>query len=453
MSASIRVDQLDEMLQKSWGAGVRSARIAAWWCLMEPERDRYFWDDMDYALQIASNYGIQPVPEVFNTPDWATAGGLSGVECVHSPLRNWPPADMNDWSDFMEDFVARYGVYGRDQVHHWEIWNEPDLWEFLYAPDDPENSHLVYAEMIKRARQAIDANDVGGRLMLGGMSDIVGPKYLDKLLDLTGPLDIRGDIDIVAIHAYSQHANKLDRMIGPVRGRDLDYELWVNELNTWGWDEHIQSGLLTELFDVMWSKDISRTFWFKSWTTDWGPGIFVNRDPLWEPGPFTPSAFYDTFKNQTFPHTLSAAPDIVHPNDNAMVDEAGFVWNRPDAGTFPIVGYKLQVDDSLFRGQPYFHTPEVDAWIPAVHLQFTPIQMANGADIAFAYRPKLVTTQVLVPAIEHSTYQPPLAMTPGLYRWRIAAVDSDGNVGPYTPPRVLIVAAGKERLFFPYLAQ
>ncbi len=34
-------------------------------------------------FQIASNYGVEPIPEVFYTPDWA-AGAPNDEECVNS---------------------------------------------------------------------------------------------------------------------------------------------------------------------------------------------------------------------------------------------------------------------------------------------------------------------------------------------------------------------------------
>ncbi len=452
LSTSIRVDQLDEILQKSWGAGVRSVRFAIWWCLTEPKRDQYSWEDIDYAFQIANNYGLIPVPEIYYTPDWAAVGYDTGQECVNlDNVRNLPPMDMSDWSDLMEDFVSRYGIFGKNQVHDWEIWNEPDLFQLLYVPYDPENANVtVYADLVKRAREQIDAHDPGGRLLLGGLSDIYGPRFLERLLALRGPLDIRQDADIVTFHIFSDHIAKLNRLTGALG--DEPYELWLTEYNSFGWPENISASSLGELFQYAWDQDITRVFWFKSWTTDWGPGIFSNRDPLWVPGPFVTNDFYNTYKNQAFPHNLPSAPAAEWPPAEALTpSQPFFAWQRPDAGSFLIVGYKLQVDDSLYQGQPYFHTPEIDAWVPATYLHFFPVQIASPSASITRIGPAPKPAAV-VPAIESVTYQATLPLATGRYFWRVAAVDSEGNVGPYTSPLILIATPGSERVFLPALS-
>lgn len=487
LNGSIRVDQLDEAIRKSWAAGVRSARIAAWWCFLEPERDLYVWTDLDYAFQIASNYGIIPVPEIFFTPDWAAIGGLTGKNCIHSTVKNYPPINMEDWSDFLREMIRRYGAYGKNQVHDWEIWNEPDLWEFLYVPHDPANANVTtYAELVKRARVEIDRYDIGGRLLLGGLSDIYGPDFLRRLMALRGPLDIRRDVDIVTFHAFSNHDDKISRLKAPIDG--MGYELWITELNTWGWSETVSPATFAVLWDKVHRYGITRSFWFKSWTTDWGPGIFSNRDPLWVPGPFNPSPLYETFRQQAFPHRLPSAPVPEWPPARSLQSpEARLVWHRPlENGTFPVVGYKVQLENTFYRGELYYHTPEVDAWVPATHLHFLPFQIHNRRIVPAAEAPTAAdltapftfvsplpeapepgdtasatdavaptaaepTAGAVVPPLDRSSYRLPASLPPGVYYWRVAAVDSQGNVGPYSAPRQILIGPGERRLFLPML--
>ncbi len=152
---------------------------------------------------------------------------------VSTVVRNVASKDMDDWSDFMAGFVGRYGAYGKDQVHAWEIWNEPDLWEFLYLPGTPEKTYKAYAEMVKRARVEIDTNDPGGLLLLGGISDINGPGFLGRVLDISGANSIREDIDVITMHAFSRHDFKISKITKVLSERDLEYDLWINELNHW----------------------------------------------------------------------------------------------------------------------------------------------------------------------------------------------------------------------------
>lgn len=448
LDGALRVDLLDDLVRKSWGAGVRSVRVSTWWCMVEPERDSYDWEALDDVFQIASNYGLSVIPEIYYTPDWAALGTDVAIQCVDKAYpRNLPPQNMDDWSDFMADMVNRYGIHGKDQVHEWEIWNEPDLWEFWYTPSDPVNDNVpMYSRLVQRAKEQIAANDVNGRLLLGGMSDINGPEFLQRLMALEGDLDVRDDVDIVTLHVFSDHIRKISSLKAALG--DNEFDLWVTELNYWGWTEDASPQMLSDLYALLAREGVTQSFWFKSWTTDWGPGIFLDQDPLWEPKPFTPSAFYHTFKQQTFPHALSGHPVVQEPAPNSLLaPRPEFVWERPDPGDFPIAGYKLQVDDSLYRGTPYFTSPELDAWVPAGELHFLPLQMIGGRGVAAPSGP--VSPQAPPPTTPLVHYQPQKNLSPGVYYWRVAAVDVRGNVGPYSPVRPLVISAGDERVFLP----
>ncbi len=450
LSKSIRIDQVDAIFQKMNSAGVRGARIATWWCMLEPERDLYNWQDVDHMFQIASNYGVEPIPEVFYTPDWA-AGAPNDDECVNSGVRNVAPKDMDDWSDFMADFVGRYGANGKGQVHAWEIWNEPDLWEFLYLPGTPEKTHKAYAEMVKRTRVEMDSNDPGGLLLLlGGLSDINGPSFLGRVLDISGSNSIREDIGVITMHTFSRHDFKITKALGE---RDLEYDLWINELNHWDWDEDVSAERLSDLFSTLADLDIARTFWFQATTTDWGPGLFEERTPYWGQDPFVTGQFFEVFKNQANLHIPSSKPVVTGPTDHGLVaGQPLFSWRRPAQGTLPIAGYKLQVDDTLYRGKPYFHTPEIDAWVPGALTQFLPMQQSGNSqhNSETGVATRSVPTQI--PSVEHRSYKLAQSLAAGIYYWRVAAVDTEGNVGPYTAARKLLVEAGKERFFLPLLA-
>ncbi len=445
LDGALRVDLLDDLMRKSRDAGVRSARVATWWCMVEPERDSYDWEALDDVFQIASNYGLAVVPEIYYTPDWAAVGHDVTDQCVSNKYpRNLPPQNMDDWSDFMADMVSRYGIYGKDQVHEWEIWNEPDLWEFWYTPSDPEHDNVpMFAQLVQRAKEQIIRHDVQGRLLLGGMSDINGPEFLLRLMALDGDLDVKDDVDIVTLHVFSDHLRKISALKAALG--DNRFDLWVTELNYWGWTEDASPQMLADLYDLLDSEGVMHSFWFKSWTTDWGPGIFLDQDPLWEPKPFRPSAFYDTFKQQSFPFALSGAPVVEAPAPNSLLSpRPKFSWERPEAGGFAIAGYKLQVDDSLYRGTPYFTSPELDVWVPAGELHFLPLQMMGGDNAAHL---EIGSAQAPPPTLSLVHYQPQQPLSPGVYYWRVAAVDVQGNVGPYSAVRTLVVGAGDERLF------
>ena len=453
LDTRIRTDLLDEMFQKAWAAGVRHVRISLWWCLTEPERDKYRWEDLDYVFQIASNYGLEITPQIYYTPDWAALGHDIDATCndyQHYP-RNLPPKNMDDWSDLMADLTARYGVAGKNQVHNWEIWNEPDLWEFWYTPPNPERDNVPkYAELIRRARVEIDQNDPGGRVLAGDVSDINGPEFLRRLMALRGEQDIRDDTDVITFHVFSDPHSKLGRLKAALGHNHFD--LWVTELNSSNWNERVPQEKLKELYDVLVQKEVSRSYWFQAATSDWGPGIFTRFKPIWERESFEPSPFYYTFQKQALFSRMSQAPILSAPPPAGLAGpHPVFSWQRPAEGDYPIVGYKLLVDDTLYRGQPHFTTPELDVWVPAAKLHFLPMQIfGNNTTTSSLQSAENTPAEIASFTAQTITYQSPTPLSPGRYYWRVAAVDAMGNVGPYSPINTLIITPGDERLYLPH---
>ncbi len=445
---AIRVDLMDEMFQKSWAAGVRSARIAVLWCLTEPERDRYQWEELDIAFQLARNYGMEIAPQVFYTPDWAALGRDIDASCFDYQIypRNLPPKNWQDWSDFMGALLRRYGPPGKNQVHQWEIWNEPDLFEFWYIPDDPWNANApMYAKLVQLAAREIDRYDPQGKVLVGSLSDIYGAKFLQRLLALRGDEDIRGEIDVLTFHVFDEPERKMNA-IHEALG-DNQFPLWVTETNARLWEETIPRDHVVRFFEALFNNGVSRTFWFKSWTSEWGPGIFTDEGPLWERTDFQPSPFYSTYQNIALRSPAPSSPQVQSPRPKDLVNpQPIFTWRPPSSSASPIAGYKLQVDNSLFRGKPYFHSPELDVWVPAGLTHFLPLQMVgNGSS------PSSPPSQLAPPAVSVVHYQPTFALSPGRYYWRVAAVDVEGNVGEYSDPQLIFVSAGQDRVYLPFL--
>jgi len=461
LDGALRIDQADEVFRKSWEAGVRSARLAAWWCFLEPERDQYAWGDMDIMLQLLSNYGIEPIPEILYTPYWARADSPEPhTSCIDNWEKNHQPDDLHDWDEFIREIVQRYGSSGKDQIRYWEIWNEPDLPEFLSSNSGGQDKTVcIYSELLNSASQEIRNLDPRARILLGGLSDINGPGFLDDLLDADCGFDVRGDFDILAFHAFTAHHLKLFFLMNVLEEHDAvdRYELWLNELNNirWGKDYERADEELEGLFDLIFDAGITRTFWFKSWTTkwqaDWTVGIFENHDPLWEPAPFIPSPFFDSYQNQAFPDLLADPPLLIEPTAGVITASAPiFSWARPTSGTYPIAGYKLQVDDSTYQGTPYFHAPEVDVWIPSSNIHFLPFQMSAGLNTN-ASGPTAASSPSTELTIANLSYQTRQSLAPGRYFWRVAAVDTEGNVGPYSETRIIYVESGSERSYLPMI--
>ena len=84
----------------------------------------------------------------------AAAGGTSDKS---------PPADPAAFARFAAQAARRYAPLG---VHHWEIWNEPNLAAFWMPRADP----AAYARLLVDAAAAIRAADPRAVVILGGLA-------------------------------------------------------------------------------------------------------------------------------------------------------------------------------------------------------------------------------------------------------------------------------------------
>jgi hypothetical protein len=110
------------------------------WSVVEPVEGQFVWHDAE--LRRAAEHGITTMGTIGTNnfwPAWADRGGLP---------------DLAKW----ETFVGKLASHYRPWVRHWEIWNEPH-----FSPD-------FYAQMLKRAADAIEASNPEARIVaMGGV--------------------------------------------------------------------------------------------------------------------------------------------------------------------------------------------------------------------------------------------------------------------------------------------
>jgi hypothetical protein len=127
------------------------------WELIEPERGQYDWTQLDIGLASASDRGVKVLLSVVTAPDWAREPGVDLTQ-------HGPPANMQDYANFIDAMVRRYP----GQIHAIEIWNEQNLdREWTSAKGlIPAN----YVEMLRISYQTIKAIDPGIVVISGALS-------------------------------------------------------------------------------------------------------------------------------------------------------------------------------------------------------------------------------------------------------------------------------------------
>ncbi|WP_169238770.1 O-antigen ligase family protein [Candidatus Roseilinea sp. NK_OTU-006] len=206
-------ETLDALLDDLARRGVRWVRQEFRWSEIEPKRGQFDWSASDRIFSAAARHGINILPVLWTTPPWARAPSASAQ---FPPIETAPPADLNDFAQFVRAFAERYDAGRLSQasasssdsqfaspIFAYQIWDEPNLsaaWG--NALIDP----TYYLQMLRAARRAIHEVNPNARIMLAGLAPTVeqsnvnlAPQtFLLKLYQLGG----HEAFDIAAAKAY-----------------------------------------------------------------------------------------------------------------------------------------------------------------------------------------------------------------------------------------------------------
>jgi len=192
----IHPNYLDFQLEELQRLGIKWARATSpagffRWSVVEPVDDQFVW--YDEQVQRAGRYGITTLGTLSTNnywPAWAA-----------DPVTGFMKLDK--WEEFVGQIVDHYKKLG---VHYWEIWNEPN---YTFPP-------AFYAQMMKRAADAIEANDPNAKIVgMGGaygdqfFRDVITqmelqyPNWNCKAPDPLNPdCSWKGHFDYLATHQY-----------------------------------------------------------------------------------------------------------------------------------------------------------------------------------------------------------------------------------------------------------
>jgi hypothetical protein len=197
---------------------VHYLRCAFSWNGIEPEQGQYRFAFWDMLVDEADRAGIELIPYVAYTPEWAARN--------KSDFWKQPPTNPQQFADLMNAVASRY----RGRIHSWELWNEPDLEEYW------QGTPAEFADLVKAGAEAVRTADPTAKIVLGGMSH--GPREFFRAL--VEQHDIANFVDIVALHAYpeSWHEERAEpvfhrsipEMERLVRSGRTAPTLWLNEM-------------------------------------------------------------------------------------------------------------------------------------------------------------------------------------------------------------------------------
>jgi polysaccharide biosynthesis protein PslG len=146
--------ELARSLDEYRAVGADWIRIDLNWSLIQRGGPTsYDWEPFDRIVSAARSRGLRVLAVVQYTPAWARPG---------TPDSSYPPADLSTYAAFCRAAAEHYAPMG---VHHWEIWNEPNIFFWKPQPDPAR-----YAAMLKLAYPAIKDADPSAFVVSAGLS-------------------------------------------------------------------------------------------------------------------------------------------------------------------------------------------------------------------------------------------------------------------------------------------
>lgn len=167
-----------------------------------------------------------------NTPAWATDGEpFSGV-----PRGLYLPVDDPDnlWAGYVRKVVEYYAPLG---VHHWIIWNEPEIEPGVYGHEF-NGSTGDYYQLLKVAYQVAKDHDPRAVIHLAGWSYWHDPNWLGQFLRVA-TADPEGKannyfFDVITLHIYFrvETVEELVEETWAIQKRyGIQKPIWINETN------------------------------------------------------------------------------------------------------------------------------------------------------------------------------------------------------------------------------
>jgi hypothetical protein len=189
---------LQARLNQYQAIGAKWARFQMIWSNVQSGGpDSYNWQPYDELISGLVARGIQPLVVIDTTPGWARP-----ADCQEQPT--CAPANPAQYAQFAAAAVARYHT----EVHHWEIWNEPN--NNVFWQPDPDVG--AYTALLKLTYAAIKGVDPDAEVITGGTAPEETTRAANGETVSISPVDFLagiyrdgggGSFDAVGAHPYT----------------------------------------------------------------------------------------------------------------------------------------------------------------------------------------------------------------------------------------------------------
>lgn len=305
-------------LQPTYDAGSRWDRFDFIWPNIEPSNGSWSFDAYDRLVDDLQDAGIDMVGILLWTPDWAATSpdavpdaALDGRAFDQRPF-GWyapvphsmaldtgavaassPPQGLylawddpnNHWGNYVYTVVSRY----KDQVKHWEMWNEPE-WTYFWTGTSTD-----YTQLLKVGYQATKAACPDCKVLFGGLHYWASQDYYRWVLSqINDDPDAPANnyfFDVMSVHLYSRSDNAYTIVNNIHDGMETfnvgDHPIWLTETGVPVWGDPLAyrdkydyaatmdeaAAYVIQSYANAWAADVERYFFFRA-SDDAGQGEY-----------------------------------------------------------------------------------------------------------------------------------------------------------------------------------
>ncbi len=214
--------------------GVGWERILFYWREIQPTgpEDWNTLHVLEEWLVEADNQGRTVVGLLKNTAPWASEDGTEAGLPKGLYLSVDDPDNL--WANFVRRIAEYYSVHN---VHHWIIWNEPEIRSGVYGYEFA-GSVADYYQLLKVAYKVMKEADPDAVIHLAGLTWWHDQTFLKRLLseaaaDPEAP-EAGFFFDVISLHIYFR-TETIQTVMNAVNATQqefgLDKPVWINETN------------------------------------------------------------------------------------------------------------------------------------------------------------------------------------------------------------------------------
>lgn len=229
------------------------------WSDLEPSRGQWQFGTLDRFVSLAQEHHTALLLALGGCPSWASS--RPQLRSDYSPGFTAPPANIEDWRNYVRTVVRRY----KGRIEAYEIWNEPNLAGFWSGTTDQ------MLTLTKEAFQVIHTVDPNAVVVSPSATAAYGVPWLAEFLNKGGGQYV----DVIGFHFYvDPHTLSPEDMIPVIqRVRRVMADDGVANKPLWntetGWlppakfdSDEIAAGVLARAYILSWAAGVQRFYWY-----------------------------------------------------------------------------------------------------------------------------------------------------------------------------------------------